>query len=88
MGVRKTIAQLYHQRGEKPLALREYEAIAKLEPGNIDHLLALGHAYWADGQEKRALLTWAGLEEINAPPARFQHGDVLCGSMPKRSSPT
>lgn len=75
--VRRTIASLYDQWDQPAKAIGEYEAIVALEPGDIDHVITLGDAYWRGNELDKARAAWAKLAKINTPKALLQHGEVL-----------
>jgi tetratricopeptide (TPR) repeat protein len=77
VNVRKSIADLYMLWSEPLRAIVEYEAVAKLEPKDPDHLLVLGETYWAATDEAKAKETWQRLEKIGTARALYQQGEVL-----------
>src|SRR5690606_22204606 len=74
--VRRDIAELYARLGELELAIREYAAVARLEPDEAN-LKALGEAYWAAGQTDEALATWRRLARAGTPAAYASLGKLL-----------
>lgn len=77
VNVRRTIAELYMAWDQPLRAVVEYDAIAKLEPKDPDHLLVLGETYWAASEEARARATWKRLDVIGTASAHYKHGEVL-----------
>lgn len=75
--VRSSIAELYEEWDELALAIKEYEAIARLEPKDIDHAIVLGEAYWRADDPPRALAAWNRLDKIATREAWFRKGEVL-----------
>jgi tetratricopeptide (TPR) repeat protein len=77
VGVRDSVAKLYDEWNELPQAISEYEAIANLEPNDIDHAIVLGEAYWAANDQEHARAAWARLAKIGTFTARLRQGEVL-----------
>lgn len=77
INVRRTIAGLYDQWGESKRAIREYEAIVKLEPHDIDHVITLGDAYWRAEELEKAKEAWNRLAAVGTAQAHFRHGEIL-----------
>jgi tetratricopeptide (TPR) repeat protein len=75
--VRTTIAALYEQWDELGHAIREYEAIAALEPADPEHAITLGDAYWRAEEQDKAREAWRRLDRIGTPVALFRHGETL-----------
>ena len=74
---RGTIAALYTQWERHDLAVGEYEAVAALEPHDLDHAVALGEAYWRAGEREKARAAWARLSRAGTAATTLRHGDVL-----------
>lgn len=66
--VRHDIAELYTRIGKLELAIREYEAVSRIEPDDAN-IKALGEAYWAAGKVDDALATWRRLARAGTPAA-------------------
>lgn len=77
VSVRSSIAALYVEWDEPLRAIGEYEAIARLEPGEADHAVVLGEAYWRAHDPARAHAAWKRLDAIGTPQALLRHGEVL-----------
>lgn len=56
-GVHEELIALFTAWNRPGRALHEREELARLEP-DTDHLVELGDAYWATGNESKALATW------------------------------
>jgi tetratricopeptide (TPR) repeat protein len=56
-GVHEQLVAIFTEWNRPGLALHEREQLARLEP-DTDHLVELGDAYWATGNEAKALATW------------------------------
>jgi tetratricopeptide (TPR) repeat protein len=77
INVRRSIAELY-MGWEQPLrAAVEYEAIAALEPGDPDHVVVLGDAYWLANEQLKARAAWEKLTRIGTAASTYRHGEVL-----------
>jgi tetratricopeptide (TPR) repeat protein len=77
VNVRKSIAELYERWNEPKRAIGEYAAIAALEPGEPEHALVLGDAYWRAGDKDKARAAWQRLATIGTMAALLRYGDVL-----------
>jgi tetratricopeptide (TPR) repeat protein len=77
VNVRRSIAALYEEWEDVPRAVKEYEAIVKLEPRDVDQVVTLGDAYWRLGQEQKALSAWNQLDKIGTRQSLSRHGSIL-----------
>jgi tetratricopeptide (TPR) repeat protein len=77
VNVRASIAKLYDEWNELPRAIVEYEAVANLEPTEIDHAVVLGDAYWRVNDVEGARRAWARLAKIGTFAALQRQGEVL-----------
>lgn len=77
ISVRAAIAALYDEWEEPARAIVEYEAVARLEPGEPSHAIALGEAYWRANEPEKARAAWNRLDAIETADAAFRHGAVL-----------
>lgn len=75
--VRAMLAAVYEEWDELGRAIVEYEAIAKLEPDDIDHALTLGDAYWRNDNRLKAVAAWEVLDKVHTADSHFRHGEVL-----------
>jgi len=77
VNARTKIAELYEEWHDLARAIREYEAIATLEPADADHAIVLGEAYWRAGNPTKASAAWDRLDKIGTPAALLRHGEEL-----------
>lgn len=77
VNVRRTLAELYTQWEQATRAIREYEAIAELEPHDPDHAIVLGEAYWRTGDQDKARAAWQRLARIGTASALYRQGAIL-----------
>jgi tetratricopeptide (TPR) repeat protein len=77
VNVRRAIADLYERWQEPKRAIGEYEAIAALEPREVDHALVLGDAYWRAGDQGKARVAWRRIATIGTKAALLRYGEVL-----------
>jgi tetratricopeptide (TPR) repeat protein len=77
INVRRTLAELYSQWEQPDRMIREYEAIATIEPHVPDHAIVLGDAYWQADNSVKARAAWQRLATIGTPIALFRLGEVL-----------
>ncbi|MCB9592944.1 MAG: HEAT repeat domain-containing protein [Sandaracinaceae bacterium] len=63
------LAQLYARWGEDELANREVELLARIDPHDPAHLIALGSQQLAAGNREAALATWRRVLEVESDRA-------------------
>ncbi len=72
------LAALYEKWGHKDAALAETQLLVRLEPSEVEHLIALGELYDQRGEKPQAMQAWGRIATANAPlPARLRLAEVL-----------
>ncbi len=69
-GLHERLAQLYARWGEDELANREIEILARIDPSDPAHVIALGSQQFSAGDRDGALATWRRVLEVGADRAR------------------
>ena len=64
------LAQLYARWGEEELSNREIELLARIDPQDPAHVIALGSAQFSAGSREAALATWRRVLEVDSNRAR------------------
>ncbi len=77
--VHRALAELYGRWGEAELATRELAQLARLEPDEPAHVIALGEEALARGDRKQALALWQRLPRLykNAAEGHLAQSQVL-----------
>ncbi|MEO6952540.1 MAG: tetratricopeptide repeat protein, partial [Polyangia bacterium] len=78
-GTHSALAALYQKWGDTTRALKESELLVRLEPGEPEHLIALGELYEQRGDKATARKVWQRLAPTDKAPlaARLRLADVL-----------
>lgn len=78
-GTHSALAVLYQKWGDTGRALKESELLVRLEPGEPEHLIALGEVYEQRGDKAMARRVWQRLAPTDKAPlaARLRLADVL-----------
>lgn len=77
VNVRRALGELFTQWEVNDRALREYTAVADLEPTDEDHAITLGEMYWRLGQLDEARTAWQRLAKINTASALYRQGETF-----------